>query len=337
MPRPTIQIEQPGQESFLDVVANLVGIMIILVMVVGTRAQSAMRSVPVESEVLARLDDAAHSAEISATSTAEVVSRLVRQIAEGDQELEYRRKERELALTAVMLQDDELAQRRSALSTDQSRTVALSRDLSLANDELQGLKRSKAAIDNDQAPPNVIEHLPTPMAKTVLGKELHFRLAQGRLSYVPWDELVERLKAEASQKLWKMKDSDVLTESIGPVDGYRMEYVLRRVGYALTTRAGSTMQQRVELDHFTLEPLGEEAQGEPLAQALQSGSRFLHLLSGHRPNATTVTIWVYPECYGSFRQLKQFLFQRGFLTAGRPMPAGELIGGSPRGSRSAAE
>ena len=33
---------EPGQDSFLDIVANLVGILIILVMVVGARAKDAM-------------------------------------------------------------------------------------------------------------------------------------------------------------------------------------------------------------------------------------------------------------------------------------------------------
>ena len=33
---------EPGQDSFLDIVANLVGILIILVMVVGVRAKDAL-------------------------------------------------------------------------------------------------------------------------------------------------------------------------------------------------------------------------------------------------------------------------------------------------------
>jgi hypothetical protein len=37
--------EAPGQDSFLDIVANLVGILIILVMVVGARARQALQQV----------------------------------------------------------------------------------------------------------------------------------------------------------------------------------------------------------------------------------------------------------------------------------------------------
>ena len=34
-------VDEPGQDSFLDIVANLVGILIILVMVIGVRAKGA--------------------------------------------------------------------------------------------------------------------------------------------------------------------------------------------------------------------------------------------------------------------------------------------------------
>jgi hypothetical protein len=60
-------------------------------------------------------------------------------------------------------------------------------------------------------------------------------------------------------------------------------------------------------------------------------------LSQFEPNRTTVTVWVYPDSFNEFRQLKADLFQRGYATAGRPMPEGHPIGGSPDGSRSAAE
>ena len=40
--RAASELPTPGQDSFLDVVANLVGILIILVMVVGMQARQAM-------------------------------------------------------------------------------------------------------------------------------------------------------------------------------------------------------------------------------------------------------------------------------------------------------
>ena len=52
----------------------------------------------------------------------------------------------------------------------------------------------------------VLKHLPTPLAKTVFGQEVHFRLLDGRLAYVPLNELVDILSAQWQQKVWKLKE-----------------------------------------------------------------------------------------------------------------------------------
>jgi hypothetical protein len=90
------------------------------------------------------------------------------------------------------------------------------------------------------------------------------------------------------------------------------------------------------LDRFVLLPTSADL-GEPLAAALTEPSEFLAILNGFEPNRTTVTVWVYPDSFDAFRKLKSELFRRGYATAGRPMPEGHPIGGSPDGSRSAAQ
>jgi hypothetical protein len=96
------------------------------------------------------------------------------------------------------------------------------------------------------------------------------------------------------------------------------------------------VQQRVELDRFTLVPIRDDL-GEPLQQAMSEGSEFRDLLKRLDPDRTTVTVWVYPDSFDQFRTLKAELFRRGFLTAGRPLPEGHPIGGSPDGSRSVSQ
>ena len=61
------------------------------------------------------------------------------------------------------------------------------------------------------------------------------------------------------------------------------------------------------------------------------------VLQANRPQSTTITIWVYPDSFGYFHDLKHVLYDEGYLTAARPMPDGQAIGGSPRGTRSAAQ
>jgi hypothetical protein len=174
------------------------------------------------------------------------------------------------------------------------------------------------------------------MAKTVFGKELHLRLSKGRLAYVPWDEFIQLLKEDAPTKVWRLKDQDEFSELVGPVGGFWMRYSLKRQTHVLPTKIGVATQQTVELDRFTLVPETEQL-GERVQAALQAGSRFAAVLANYRPESTTVTVWTYPDSFSDFRALKYELFRRGFITAARPLPADQPIGGSPDGTRSAAQ
>ncbi|MCH8829004.1 MAG: hypothetical protein IID45_05445 [Planctomycetes bacterium] len=50
---------------------------------------------------------------------------------------------------------------------------------------------------------------------------------------------------------------------------------------------------------------------------------------------TTLTFWVYPDSFELFRTLQKFAHSEGFTVAARPLPPGGPIAGSPRGTRSA--
>ena len=119
--------------------------------------------------------------------------------------------------------------------------------------------------------------------------------------------------------------------------GFGARYILRR-GRRRRCRRGSAWprSRSVELEKIYFVD-AEPNLGEPLAEALQPGSEFRSRLASHKPQQTTVTIWVYPDSFDQFRALKAELFKLGYLTAGRPLPDGHPIGGSPDGSRSSAE
>jgi hypothetical protein len=331
--------EAPGQDSFLDIVANLVGILIILVMVVGVRAKDAL--VKADAAKQAARAAAVPKLDITAArAAADGVQSNINQLA-GKIDIEraavsLRRMERDQVHVLITAMERELDKRRQQLSEDDRRAFDMRRELAAARNELDDTKRKLSVIESSDAPPTVIDHLPTPMAKTVFGREVHFRLLAGQLTVVPWEELVEKLKAEAPQKVWKLKDAPRITETIGPIRGFRMKYTLKRAEYALETRVGIAIQRGIELEQFVLAPVSDEL-GEPLAAALQDGSQFLAILDGYDPSRTTVTVWVYPDSFNDFRTLRHDLYQRGYLTAGRPMPEGQLIGGAPNGTRSSAQ
>lgn len=328
-----------AEAPFLDVVTNLIGILIIIIMVTGTRTTETMAEATVDA---ASADSEEAQGELSATqSAADAVEKDIHDVTAKLQrqqlEITYRRAERDKTLTLLTAIEQEVSQREQQLSAAQQEQLEKKRELLAARSELGEVKTSRETLERAPLTPNVIEQLPTPLAKAVFGQEVHFQLLGGRLTYVPWDEMVEALKREAPANVYKLKDASEVTETLGPIRGFRMEYTLRRsrqispVGRG-TVAVGST----IELDRFILIPVNERL-GEPLEQAYRENSELLAMLSRYEPKRTTVTVWVYPDGFGKFRELKARLYEWGFLASARPMPDGHPIGGSPRGSRSAAE
>jgi hypothetical protein len=251
-------------------------------------------------------------------------------------EIAYRRNERDRILTLITTIEKELEKQRSHLSQDSQESLELQRQIAAARGEAENLRLTRDAVQHSTAPVKVVMHRPTPLAKTVFGREVHFQLQGGRIVYVPLDELVEEFKSEAKQKAWKLRQAPSITETVGPIRDFRLKYTLKRQTYNLETRSGTAYQERIELDHFVLVPVRDNL-GEPLDVALQPQSQLRSLLSSFNPNEATVTVWVYPDSFDQYRQLKEELFKLGFLTASRPMPEGQPISGSPNGTRSAVQ
>lgn len=335
--RPNIG-EAPGQDSFLDIVANLVGILIILVMVIGARAQDAM----LEAAPLAKQNDAeletidVESARARAKSVEQSFQELDAKIKQQDMEIDYRRRERDKMQFLLASVQESFSEEQAKLDDEQQQQFELQQQLIAAREELGGLQQSVDIAEGSIPKTAIIEHLPTPMAKTVFGKELHFRLLGGRITHVPWDELGNEFRDEAQQKIWRLKDADHVTDTVGPIGGFMMKYTLIKTQTHVVTRVGPAVRQAVELDRCVLIPV-EESLGEPIADAFAEGSRFQSLLAANAPDSTTITIWTYPDSFNDFRDLKQQLFKRGYLTASRPLADGQPMSASPSGTRSAAQ
>ncbi|MBW3596443.1 MAG: coiled-coil domain-containing protein 30 [Planctomycetes bacterium] len=330
--------DAPGADAFLDVVANLVGILIILVMVIGVGAKDEMvqsqeeldaastsaADIDVEGFRLAAKDAEAHILDIDG------------KIKQVSAEMERRTRERNQLQAMTLAARAKLDEFKSQLGARRRQEFERNRQLALAQQTLAELQQRRQSLEEAAPPVGVIEHLPTPMAATVLGREEHFRLLDGRLTYIPWETLTERLKEEAPQKAWKLKEAPSITETLGPEGGFLMRYTLVTKQYITPMKVGAAVRQGIELERFVLAPVAENL-GEPLEQALSPGSQFLARLSQLDPQRTTLTVWVYPNSFDHFRTLKQELFRRGFLTAARPLPEDMPIGGSPEGTRSAAQ
>ncbi len=328
----------PGQDSFLDIVSNLVGILIILVMVIGVQAKHAIvdaRSSRKPEKPEPSIAEVERNRKAVGSIKADI-DRLKQQTVGRQIEVAYRRKERDHVLEAITAAEQRLAELEQTLDEDQRQRLKLDTDVASMRQRYEDLQRQIELLENTPPPTTVIKHVPTPMAQTVFGHEAHFRLKADRIAHVPLDGLVDRFKDEAQRNAWKLKEAPTYTDVVGPFDGFRLKYTLRRATRAVQTPRGTAVQERVELDHFELIPV-EDTMGEPLSKALTANSDFLLALDSYPANKTVVTVWVYPDSFGSFRELKEAVTKRGYLIAGRPLPFDQYISASPNGTRSAAQ
>lgn len=331
-----------GHDSFLDVVANIVGILIILVLVAGIRARHA----PVVPSNTAS-NEAAQAAVVeplmAALQTDDATRReMYGEVARTAQELEtvqrealVRRLERNRLATIVAALEQDLQTRRSEL--DASSREHFDRNRSLADAQRQLAQLEQQAQQAAMATPDaaVIESYPTPLSKPVEDHEVHMQLRGGRIVVIPLDELIERFKLDARRNIYKLVDMPEITETLGPVEDFRMRYTLeRREHQGGGPRGGSGTY--AQLKEWSLLPQSNQL-GEPVDAALQEGSRFRQALAKLQPSRTTVTIWTYPDSFDDFRRIKKELYRLGFTSAARPLPQDRLIAGSPEGSKSAAE
>jgi hypothetical protein len=329
--------QMPGQDSFLDVITNIVGILILLVLVVGVRTS---RSVSQASDAEIRnavTDDELQAAVRAAVNAQHDVRELVERSVNVHDEVLLKEREREYLGTYVAAGEEEIAELRSKLSQQQQRDFDLRQQLSSAQHTLDGLTREQIAILSETPEVEAVTSLPTPLAETVTGNELHLRLADGAVSVIPLDELLKEFKRDAHENAWRLGEQASFVSTVGPVDGYELRYRLQKQQFALRSKSG--IEQRgtaVRLVKWELVPALAQV-GEPVDQSLRPNGDLRRCLARNSPVGTTVTIWTYPDSFGEFRKLKKALFDLGYATAARPLPQGILIGGSPNGSRSAAQ
>lgn len=321
-----VKHEEPtnhGEDSFLDTIANLVGILIILVVLIGgqTKVQAEAKSREIAQQDI--IDEALEpAAEAERLRSAAIEN--IRQLEQYMIETEYRRIERDRLLDLKLAAKADVEERISKIDAKQRERIEKTSQLEELQIQLKEIGERLTTTEETKRQEVVLEHLPTPMAKTVFTRELHVRLKNKRVHVIPWDQLVSMLKEEAPMAARRAASKKTLDAHLGPVGGFIMHYRM------------SAIPGGFELDRFEIDVTPENL-GESLDESLASGGALRGEISGRIPAETVVTVWVYPDSFGEFRKLKTALYREGFLAAARPLPPDILIGASPRGSRSAAQ
>lgn len=388
-----------GSDSFLDVMANMVGILIILLVIAGSRAgQQAVEKVaqkatevatppvsppPVPVASATPPPEVKKSAPIPAvpeslpvtdatpvptpkmmagpggvqfseeppaplpepTPPAELIVQqaALTQEAEGlsQEARDQQQKRKNLTLLEQKLRlqlrkmNEQLANRNDELQSAEKQLAELQQLVERDWTRYSGLLAEFESTKQAKAPVKELKHRLTPVSRVVTSEELHFRLEKGRVAYVPVTELTDRLLHQVErQKDWIVKFR-THRGTVGPLEGFRMEYVVQRQSTVLDDMRPNPGMVRIGVAGWELQP-EEDLETETATDALRPGSKFANRLQQSSPNAA-LTFWVYPDSFPEYRKLQTAAHAAGFTVSGRPLPEGMPISGSPNGSRSAGQ
>jgi len=376
-----------GSDSFLDIIANIVGILIILIVIAGLRVSrtpvfTATTPITDDTQIvlndldaadrvqrLAIADDDAQDSQYdlrlpapaAPSSQATPGSRPVLAISVPPhandleaRQLQHARHDLDRQLAVVQTQKQAAAKHTARLEsqlttqhtawsatgkTKQSTTLVVSQLETALRDADQRRRQLANALIEVQAqeqPTTAIRHRLTSIGHTVRGDEIHFRVAAGRIAVVPIDILQQRLKAQVMRnKSWLVKFHKH-EGYVGPVQGFTMTYVVERQALSRIEqlRSGSGAIH-IGVSRWTIHRQ-PDLKTESVAEALDVDGQFRQTVQ-LASESTTLTFWIYPDSFAAYRRLRACAHQLGFTVAGRPLPPGTQISGSPHGSRSSGQ
>ncbi len=278
--------------------------------------------IPLDREALAR-------AEVSLDQASRDRARAEARLAEAEHALE----------AASLRVAKDLAESRTLsgrVRDPSARLAAASTKGGFLKGERDRLKKELLAIERVPAPKARALMAKNAVAKPTDGAEYHFEVRRNRVSFLDLDRLVEMVKTDARLRLRAGGNRGRLSATVGPVGSFSLHY---EMGRALPEALAQMMDPRdasYNLLGWEVIPEGNN-RGVPYESTLSSSSEYARAVNRLSPGRDTITMWIYPDGFALYRQLRDDLHARGFLVAARPLPEGTSIRGSPVGSLSAGQ
>jgi hypothetical protein len=334
-------------DSFLDVVANVVGIIIRLILVVwaGARSYGALTAVPQPANVPSAAgisaplvdplqDEIARQRQELALAQASLLDHL-RQL----EQVQVKKTEAASELKTLVARGQGLDQEKDRLAqvlagSDQ---VARGSEITLAELRERGQKLAADIQAMQKLPPlKKVLRYKTPVSRPVHAEELLFECRAGHVTFIDIGALLAEAKQGLQEKAQLLRSQWQVEGVAGPVGAFRLRYVLERQREMLDnlTDVGTPSPSgnySYGLSEWSVVPIAP-VRGETAEIALTKGSEFRQIVDYLDKQQTVVTLWVYPDSFALYRQLRDYLHERDIEVAGRPLPEGLRITSSRRGS-----
>ncbi|MFL5241395.1 MAG: hypothetical protein ACJ8FY_04750 [Gemmataceae bacterium] len=336
-------------DSFLDLVANVVGIIIRLILVVWVGARSYTSLPP--------------GFTVSAHGTPEIIEEdqfpddpLQLELVKDRQELdtaqarlvEELRKLR-LAQTehdklneqflSIGVRKNDLAKQESEVGhfkkENQHRAAAVALSLEQIKQRYARLSEEIAAVRKLPSAKKALTYR-TPVSRPVQAEEILFECKEGRVAFIDIGSMLEEARQSFEDKAQKLRNQWEIEDVTSPAGSFRLHYTIERQrgvfeGVTPTSSPDANINFRYGISGWQVEPLAGQ-RGEPLQEALAADSEFRHVANSLDPRQTVVTFWVYPDSFAIYRKLRDLLYDRDIVVAGRPLPEGVPISSSRHGT-----
>jgi hypothetical protein len=333
-------------DSFLDIVANVVGVIIRLILVVWVGARSygslhtMVKPIPHALEPIAALEETTDplKAELARHSRdlAQAQERLLSELRRL-QQIEEDQTQARHQVVALGAQQQELDQDRTMLDQASQARAEAARSAALSSAELrQRIQKLAQEIQALQQLPPLKKtlHYRTPVSRPVDSEELLFECCRKRVTFVDIAALLSEVRNGIEEKGKPLRTQWQVKDVAGPIGPFRLRYTLERERGLLDAVSGvpeTSGSFRYGLTSWQVEPILAD-RGESAEAALADGSEFRQVVDRIDPQQTVVTFWIYPDSFPLFRRLRDFLYERDVVVAGRPLPDGIPIASSRRGS-----
>lgn len=200
------------------------------------------------------------------------------------------------------------------------------------------LKRERAKIESELRALNAAERPrrkalvdKSPVAKPPAGDEYHFEVRRERVAFIDLERLLDKVKSDARMQIRMSNGIRPVSGVAGPVGAFSLRYEVMRLDDGSDPRMGN-----FGLSGWEIVP-DQDVRGETFDQISAPSSEFSRAINRLNPGRDVVTLWVYPEGFPLYRQIRDMLHAKGFYVAARPLPESMPIRGSPSGSASSAQ
>jgi hypothetical protein len=323
-------------DSFLDVVANVVGIILRLILVAWVGARSYKVIVPAAAPPPALTQEEVAELPDPQDPLAPELERQRRELAKMQADLleqlkGWKKLRQDSTLTAEELarltaQVEEVEGERKNLEDKTAKEQQSARAAALSLEEIRRRsQRVMAEIEALRKEPSRKQTLRyrTPVSHPLQSEELLFECRRGRVALIDiggfLDEVQRTLHDRGGDVL---RDTGHFSGTTPPIGAFRLRYEL------VMDRLSSKPECSWEVEPITPD------RGETLEAALADRSEFRRIIDSIEPAQTAVTLCVYPDSFPLYRKLRDYMHERDIVVAGRALPEGAPIAASRHGTAS---